>query len=201
MDGVLLDSEPIHFASFQSTLEHHNQSLSHSDYIKHFAGRTDEEGFKNYFDFINETVDIPLIMDKKTETYLELAKDQLVGYSGIVELVKELSTHIPLALVTGSLRAEANVALEALGISECFRVKICAEDVTRGKPDPEGYLKALSMLNMDSSDCVAIEDSPSGVSAVKSAGLDCIAVTNTHYVDDLKDATLVVEHLSINYFK
>jgi len=200
MDGVIIDSEPIHFAAFQSTLEHNGQSLTQADYLKHFAGRTDEDGFKEYFNSINETVDMPVILDRKTKAYLELAKDQLVAYQGVVDLIKKLAAEMSLALVTGSSKAEVNIVLNTLGISDCFSAMVCAEDVKNGKPDPEGYLKAQKMLKVHSPDCVVVEDSPSGISAAINAGFDCIAVTNTHSTDDLKAATLTVEHLSINLF-
>lgn len=200
MDGVILDSEPLHLAAFQLTLKNHDKNLSDDQYKQFFAGRTDEAGFQLYFDFIGESVNLPLIMDQKAKNYLKLAADQLVAYPGVVELVKKLSDVMPLALVTGSLRVEAETALNTLGIAEQFQVMVCAEDISEGKPNPEGYLKARDILGISHNDCVIVEDAPSGVLAAKNAGIDCIAVAHTHSNDELGEATVVVDKLTLNLF-
>jgi len=200
MDGVILDSEPLHVAAFQATLGRFGHELDMNGYEAHFAGKTDEAGFKQYFDFINEKADIPAIMSKKAKKYIELAKDQLIPYAGIVQLIKELSEHVPLALVTGSLRSEVDVALKACGIEGQFSAIVTADDITKSKPDPEGYLKASALLGIYPKDCVVVEDSPSGINAAIAATIDCIAVTNTHSKEELKAATMVVDELSLNLF-
>lgn len=200
MDGVILDSEPIHLAAFRATLANKGHILSDEDYKQHFAGKTDEAGFKQYFNFMNEEVDLSFVMNQKAKRFLELAADQLIPYPNIVSLIKELSKHVPLVLVTGSLRVEAEIALNACNVIDCFKGIIAAEDVKHGKPDPEGYLQAVNLLGLKTSDCVVVEDSPSGVKAANNAGIDCIAITNTHTSDELKVATKVVGSLSIDLF-
>jgi beta-phosphoglucomutase len=200
MDGVIVDSEPLHVAAFQATLKNYGHELSEEDYKNHFAGKTDEAGFRQYFQFVNESADINVIMDAKAKKYLELAGDQLVPYPGIVSLIRELATQVPLALVTGSLKAEADVALRTFAIADCFSVLVTAEDIQNSKPNPEGYLKAARLLAVNPNDCVVVEDSPSGVKAAHSAKIDCIAITNTHTADSLELATHVVDHLSLSMF-
>lgn len=198
MDGVIVDSEPLHVAAFQATLKGYGRDLTHEQYKQHFAGRTDEAGFSQYFDFIGETVDMPVIMDKKAMAYLELAAAQLVAYPGVIEFIRDLSEReTPLALVTGSLRAEAEATLKAFGLAHLFSVVITAEDIAHSKPNPEGYLKGAKALNTDPADCIVIEDAPSGVSAAKAAGMRCVAVTNTHSKEELREATLVVNQLHL----
>lgn len=200
MDGVILDSEPLHVAAFQATLENRGHTLSGQDYKDHFAGKTDEAGFESYFTFLNETVDLPVIMDAKAKKYLELAADQLVPYAGIVSLIRVLAESVPLALVTGSLRVEAEIALKTFEITDCFKVIVAAEDISQSKPSPEGYSKAAHLLGVPTSRCIVVEDSPSGVQAAQSAGCDCIAVTNTHKLEDLEGATNIVNRLELNMF-
>ena len=200
MDGVILDSEPLHTAAFQTTLMEHGKELSDDGYKQHFAGKTDKAGFEDYFDFINETVDIPLIMDQKTKIYLQLAADRLQGYPGMVALIKELSQTTQLALVTGSLRVEAEVALKALGITDCFEVTVTANDIEHSKPHPEGYLKAAALLGVDKEECVIVEDSPSGIMAALAAGIRSIGVTNTHTASELAGADLIVDSLDPSLF-
>lgn len=196
MDGVIVDSEPLHVAAFQATLQDYGKGLTQKDYKDHFAGRTDEAGFKKYFEFVNEVVNIPVIMDKKAKKYLELAADQLIPYAGIVGFIQDLAKkNIPLALVTGSLRAEAEVTLEAFGLADAFSVVIAAEDIHESKPSPEGYLKGIEALGVKPEDGIIIEDAPSGVLAAKNAGIRCVAVTNTHSEEELTGATYIVRQL------
>lgn len=196
MDGVIVDSEPLHVAAFQTTLKKYGYDLSHEHYKQHFAGQTDEAGFKQYFDFIGETVDLPVIMDAKAKAYLALASDQLKPYPGVIEYIRDLAARkIPLALVTGSLRIEAEVTLKTFDLANYFSVIIAAEDVEHGKPSPEGYFKGARSLGVDSADCIVIEDSPKGVQAAKAAGMRCLAVTNTHTNNELTDANSIVYQL------
>lgn len=201
MDGVILDSEPLHAAAFQATLELYGHTLTDEQYKEHFAGRTDKAGFESYLQFVNESIDVPVIMDQKAQKYLALAADQLIAYPGIVQVIRELSEQMPLALVTGSLRAETEVALSTLGIVDCFQAIVTAEDVIHGKPDPEGYLKAAQSLGVAIENCVVIEDSPNGVRAAVNAGAECIAVTHTHTPDELQEATKIVASLQLIDFK
>lgn len=197
MDGVIVDSEPLHVAAFQATLKNYGYDLSDEQYKQHFAGRTDEAGFKQYFDFIGETVELPVIMDEKAKAYLELAADQLLPYPGVIEFIQDLAERkVPLALVTGSLRAEAEVTLKAFGLTDLFKAVIAAEDISQSKPNPEGYLKGAKALGFEPADCIVIEDAPSGVKAANAAGMRCLAVTATHTEEELKGATLIIYQLS-----
>lgn len=198
MDGVIVDSEPLHVAAFQTTLKGYGHKLTNELYKQHFAGRTDEAGFNQYFDFVGETVDVPVIMDKKAMAYLELATDQLVAYPGVIEFIRDLAEgETPLALVTGSLRVEAEVTLKAFGLTDLFSVVIAAEDIEHSKPNPEGYLKGAKALCVNPADCIVIEDAPSGVKAAKAAGMRCVAVANTHSKEELEEATLIVNQLQL----
>ncbi|MGF7229046.1 MAG: HAD family hydrolase [Candidatus Saccharibacteria bacterium] len=200
LDGVILDSEPLHVAAFRATLENYGHSLSTHDYKECFAGKTDEAGFESYFKFIDENVDLSILMDEKAKKYLELAGNQLVPYPGVVQLIRSLARSMPLALVTGSLRAEAEVALRTFEITDCFKIIVAAEDISQSKPSPEGYNKAAALLGTPSTHCVVVEDSPNGIKAARAAGADCIAVTNTHTESELQDATNVVNQLELSMF-
>jgi len=196
MDGVIVDSEPLHVAAFQAILKNYGYSLSDEQYKQHFAGKTDEAGFKQYFDFIGETVDLPVIMDKKATAYLELAADRLVPYPDVIDFIKSLAEQsTPLALVTGSLRAEAEVTLKTFGLTDFFSSIVAAEDISQSKPSPEGYLKGSRALRAMPSDCIVIEDAPSGVKAARAAGMRCLAVTTTHTKEELREATAITDQL------
>lgn len=200
MDGVIFDNESLHMAAFRTTLSQYGHGLDNGQYMRYFAGKTDEEGFKQYFDIINEEVNIPTIMREKTKAYLDFASNQPTPYPDMIPLIKELSNLSELAIVTGSSRTEVDSMLRVCGLENQFSVIISADDVAHSKPNSEGYLKAADSLNVSVDKCVVVEDSPSGVQAAFAAKIDCIAVTNTHSLQELKLATQVVDTLSIDLF-
>lgn len=97
------------------------------------------------------------------------------------------------AVVTSATRRLAEARLEAVGILP--KTLVAADDVTRGKPDPEPYLLAARELGVDPSRCVVFEDAPAGLRAGRAAGMTTVALTTTHQAHEL-DADLVVENLS-----
>jgi len=99
-----------------------------------------------------------------------------------------------LAIVSGAARAEVDTVLRATGL-DVFEVIVTAEDVTRGKPDPEGYLLALLRLRLQAADAVAIEDSPPGIEAANAAGVRCVAVLGTVPRERLGQADEIVPRL------
>jgi sugar-phosphatase len=99
------------------------------------------------------------------------------------------------AIVTSGLRAVATARLVAAGIP-LPRVMITAESITRGKPDPEGYLKGAAALGVEPADCVVVEDAPAGAAASRAAGMRLLALTTTHGASELAPADLIVPDLT-----
>ncbi|MGP7999714.1 MAG: HAD family hydrolase [Streptosporangiaceae bacterium] len=116
---------------------------------------------------------------------------------GAVRLVRSISAAgVPLGLVTSAGRRYAEESLAALGVRELFDVVVTAEDVTAGKPDPEGYRAACRSLSQPPAACVVFEDAPAGVAAAKAAGAYCVAVTTSHDAAELTAADRVVPDLT-----
>ncbi|MCT9144729.1 HAD family hydrolase [Streptomyces violarus] len=97
------------------------------------------------------------------------------------------------AVVTSATRRLAEARLDAVGILP--KTLVAADDITRGKPDPEPYLLAARTLGVDPARCVVFEDAPAGLTAGRAAGMTTVALTTTHQAHEL-DADLVVENLS-----
>ncbi|HKP84611.1 MAG TPA: HAD-IA family hydrolase, partial [Blastocatellia bacterium] len=102
----------------------------------------------------------------------------------------------------GALRPEIELILGFGGVRDCFQVIVSAEDVARGKPDPESFLKALALINdragqaMSPRECLVIEDSIHGVHAAHLAGMLCLAVTNSYPEGELSEADLIIDSLA-----
>ncbi|MER7028025.1 MULTISPECIES: HAD family hydrolase [Streptomyces] len=135
--------------------------------------------------------------------------DEAVGYlngpdippphpvPGAAALVRSLhEAGVPMAVVTSGLREHAGAMLDHIGGAGLFTTMITAEDVTRGKPHPEGFLAGCEALGVTPGRAVAFEDAPAGIAAAKAAGLSCVALTTTHDAEALHAADLVVPDLS-----
>ena len=129
-----------------------------------------------------------------------LESGEAVTSDGIYEIAgaRELLEMLPAdrwAIVTSGIRAIAEFRIRHTGLP-MPSVMICAEDLSRGKPDPEGYLSAALRLGRASKDCIVIEDAPAGIEAAHNAGMRVIAIAATYPADQLSGADLVVERLT-----
>ena len=205
-DGVIADTEPLHFSSFRQTLAEVGISLTEFDYYANYLGYDDRGCFITALTAHRYPIDpaaLTQLMQRKAHAYLESVKDHLVIFPGVREFVREAAAMYPLAIASGALRHEIEVILEHAGLRKEFLHITSAEDVTRGKPDPQPFLQALAALNRQCGDqaitagsCLVIEDSIPGIRSAKTAGMKVLAVTNTHTIRDLHEAHMVTQSLS-----
>lgn len=198
MNGVLVNDEHLHESAFRQVLEQQGQTLSPEEYKDYFAGRTDKEGFEAYLSAKGVTDGLEPLMKAKSAQYQQLAGQGAEGYEGVKEFVEQAALQgLKLAVVTSSIKSEATSLLEGLGIAPFLTATVTAEDISEGKPSPEGYLKAAEQLGVEPSKCLVIEDAPSGIMAAKKAGMECIAVATTHNPDELSNADKVAPRLEL----
>jgi HAD superfamily hydrolase (TIGR01509 family) len=146
------------------------------------------------------------VIGRKSEQHRNLMKDGLPLFPGVVNFIRALRHRYPLGLVSMARRSEIDYALERAGLQNAFEVVVSAGDVQVCKPDPACYNRALKLLNEARSrahvlpfrpaECLAIEDSPPGVSAARAAGMRTLAVTNTVAERLLREAG--AEHVTAN---
>ena len=205
-DGVIADTEPLHFAGFRQTLAEIGINLTESDYYANYLGYDDRGCFIAALTTHRHPIDptsLAQLMQRKAHAYLESAKNHLVIFPGVREFVREAAAAYPLAIASGALRHEIEVILEQAGLRKEFLHITSAEDVTRGKPDPQPFLHALNALNrqrqeqvITAESCLVVEDSIPGIRSAKTAGMKVLAVANTHTLQDLHEAHAVASNLS-----
>ena len=130
----------------------------------------------------------------------ELEAKEAMTSEGVYEIegARELLESLPRdrwAIVTSGVRAVADFRIRYTRLP-APAVMICADDISRGKPDPEGYLTAATRLGFAANDCIVIEDAPAGIEAAHNGGMKVIAIATTYPADRLRDADLVVERLA-----
>lgn len=206
-DGVVADNEPIHCTLFQRVLGELGVFLSREEYYAEYLGYDDKGCFAAILAARGRPTTQALIHElvaRKAALYLDHIRDHLIILPGVREFVREAAKRHRLAIASGALRQEIEFILEQAGLRKEFEHITSAEDVSRGKPDPEAFLHALASLNRNRpgqadglvpADCLVVEDSIPGVRAAHRAGMKVLAVTNTHPAEDLREADAVTRSL------
>jgi HAD superfamily hydrolase (TIGR01509 family) len=177
MDGLLVDTEPLWFEIESEVMDRLGGDWSSADQAKLVGG-----SLQTTLDYLLGKATRPVSRERLARWMLEgmvsrLNRSAVRPRPGAFELLAEVQTAgVPYALVTSSERVIMEGVLRATGLR--FPVTVCAEDVTRIKPDPEPYLLATKLLGVDPASSVVLEDSPNGVAAAEAAGCQVIAVPN-----------------------
>jgi beta-phosphoglucomutase family hydrolase len=205
-DGVLVDSEMLHYQAFDNIFRPLGVQISVREYYDRFVGMTDEELFR----LLDKEKNLHLseqqlqkLFREKATSFKRLASTQAAIIEGVPKFLKLLfDNKIPMAICSGALLEEIEMILKGAGLRDFFDVIVSAEQVKKGKPDPEGFLLALKLLNkktnqtIEPQNCIVIEDSHWGLEAARNAGMHPVAVTNTYEADYLRPADKVIANLS-----
>lgn len=198
MDGVLTDSEIMHFDALNLTLGEEGVHIDFA-YYKQFIGSTVAHTWQTLrHDF---ALSRPIETLKRTDAANRralAARDGHLPVAGACELVRDLHRHeIKLAVASGSPLAAIEEITAQFGIRDCFARLVTGDQVARPKPAPDIFLAAARLLDVPPSACVVIEDSENGVAAAKQAGCFCIGYRNPHSGDqDLSPADVCLDSLS-----
>jgi HAD superfamily hydrolase (TIGR01509 family) len=193
MDGVIVNSEPIHERAFYDVLDELGYGQSHGMDFQDYIGRSD---FELWRDFVAKHKP-----PQTLEELLKLKRDRVIAtlqktqpfFPGLLPLVNKLAGEYGLAVASGSERTVVNAVLELQGVGRFFSTVVTAADVPQGKPAPDIFLHAARLLKVRPEDCWVIEDSKPGVQAGLAAGMRVIAVPNTHRASELSHAHHVLE--------
>ena len=203
-DGVIANTEPLHFAGLHLTLKEIGIELTEAEYYADYLGYDDRGCILAALATHHRAADpatVERLMTRKAQAYLESVRHHQVIFPGVPEFVQEAARSYPLAIASGALRHEIEYILESAGLRSAFTHITSAEDATRGKPDPQPFLLALKALqqrnpNLTPAACLVIEDSRPGLRAAVAAGMKVLAVTTTHTVQDLHEAHAITHRLA-----
>lgn len=195
LDGVLVDTAEFHFEAWQALLGPLGQEMSEEEFRRTFGLRNDTILRDLLGDLPRE--EIARLSDEKEALFRERARGRIGALPGALDLLHRLGQKgKKTALVSSTPRENLKLVLGELGVGDSFGAIVAAEDVERGKPDPEGFLLAARRLEVEPRDCVVLEDAAGGVEAAKRAGMRCIGVTTTRPREALEQADLVVGSLA-----
>ena len=196
LDGVVVDSEPLHYLSEKEMLSKRGVNLRRSD-IKEIVGRTEMEGIQYLKDRFGLKDSAKQLYEEKQRIYKRMLRKAVKPRPGLFNLLNSLEDEgMTLAIASSAPRENIDIVLKALGIEDKFRAVVSGDDVERGKPSPDIFLLAAQRIGIKPKNCLAIEDAQNGVEAAKRAGMTCIAVPNQFTQDqDFSRADAVVQGL------
>lgn len=205
-DGVITDSEMLHLRAFNEILAKSGLEIPTEEYYKEYLGFTDVECFEALVGkgrLILGDDSIQDLVVQKNEVFEKLAENDaaiIQGVPGFLDMLRQ--NNVPMAICSGALLAEIELILERADLRSFFEVIVSADDVIKGKPDPEGYVLALQKLNGNHSaailpeHCIVIEDSHWGLEAARAAGMHTAAVTNSYTAEQLTVAEKTIDNLN-----
>ena len=206
LDGTLAETEPLHYAAFTEILRPEGIELSREEYFTRLIGFNDHDCFETVLKENGKDASaahIEELIARKAISYQEIIRNRDVMYPGAAGFVRECAARFPLMIVTGTLRDEAEMILRRAGLRDLFIDIVAAEDVERGKPEPDGFVAALGRLGfllrqrdaIAPAEALVIEDTPAGIEAARRAGMRVLALKTTAPEADLAGADLIRESL------
>jgi beta-phosphoglucomutase len=203
-DGVLANSEPLHFRAFREVAAGEGLALTEGAYYSKYLGYDDVGAFramgKDGGISFSERQIFDLV-ERKAQRLEALERDGSVLFPGAREAIARMAELGPIAIASGARRAEIVRVLDREGLRAFFPVLVSAEDTPASKPDPAPYARAVELLaeatgaGLEAAECVAIEDSRWGLQSAREAGLHTIAITHSYAAAELTEADSVIIHL------
>ncbi|MDY6845279.1 MAG: HAD family phosphatase [Thermodesulfobacteriota bacterium] len=195
LDGVVVDTASFHFEAWRKFSHTQCVDFTEEDF-RHTFGLRNLEILEKILKRDLHPEEIEALSEEKETIFRDLIGDTIRPLPGVLKLLETLKTHgVRQALVSSTPIENIELILSSLDIKRYFGFIVSANDVKRGKPDPEGFLLAAEKLFVKPKNCVVIEDAIGGVQAAKNAGAKCIAIVGTHPRESLSFADVVVDSL------
>jgi len=199
-NGTLSDDEPVLCEIFMQLFAEHGRSLSAQEYFDELAGLSDPEIVKTWLG--EEHGDVQRVIDERVRLYRALVADGSSVHEHVREAVHFAAEHVPLAICSGAARAEIEPVVDSAGLAGCFHTVVSSDDVVRGKPDPEGYVAAFELLEVDPAGAVVFEDTEAGVASARAAGAGrVLAMRTTLEPNRLAEADELIDRLDVEVMR
>lgn len=188
-DGVILDSEPLHYEACCYALNPLGITINYSEYMEKYLGLSDKDMFPKLLHnegFSYSDIEIKHLIQQKAKAYMNIinTRDPLPLVVDFEQFIFKIASKVKkIAICSGSSHSEINTVLSKVRQGKLyayFDTIVTTEDVQRGKPSPEGYLLTAERLNVVPGDCLVIEDTLHGVKAAKAAGMQVIGLMTTY---------------------
>jgi beta-phosphoglucomutase len=194
-NGTLSHDEPILCEIFMELFAEHGKPLSAQEYFDELAGLSDPEIVRTWLG--RDHPDVDEVIEERIRRYRAAVADGSTVPEDVRAAVRYAAERVPVGLVTGAARAEVDPVIAAAHLVDAFAAIVAAEDVQRGKPEPDGYDLVRTKLEVAANDVLVFEDTEVGVTSAKAAGMRCFAVLGTLSLERLARADEVVERIDL----
>jgi beta-phosphoglucomutase len=196
MDGVIVDSNPVHKVALKQFCEKHGFHLSEKQLKEKIYGRTNKDWIPAIFGKITSD-QLKQYADEKEALFRKLYADSIKPVDGLIPFLELLEKQeFVKAIATSAPRENVDFTLFRTGTEKYFDTILDESFVSKGKPDPEIYIRTAEAIRFDPGYCIVLEDSLSGVKSGKAAGCKVVAITTTHSRSELAEADHIIDNFS-----
>lgn len=191
MDGVIVDTNPHHEIAWRTYYERHERTLSNEEFVEHISGKHNRMIVDHLFPGQTLPLDeIDRLGYEKEALFREIYAAHITPVPGLPAFLAMLKTRgIKMAVATSAPVENLDFVVDALQLRTYFDALLHEKLVTRPKPDPEIYLKAMTMLGVTPEEAIVFEDSMTGIRAGRASGAKVVGVATTHTPAELADLT------------
>jgi beta-phosphoglucomutase len=195
MDGVIVDNLPYHVEAWLLFCERNSIPLTKEIFYKELNGMNSKDTFEWFYKKEMTRAEVEVLEEEKELLYREFYAEHRKPAEGLLTFLNELrSRGIKTALATSAGPGNIDFIVDGLGIRDQFDVIIGGAEVTKGKPDPEIYLKAAALVGVAPEDCWVIEDSLQGIASGLAAGARVVGITTSHTAQELAHTQVIAPH-------
>lgn len=194
MDGVIVDNISYHLKAWKEFCNKYSINLSDDEFNKNISGKSNKDILKYIFKKELNPDEIKKYADEKETMYRKLYSKHIEPRTGLINFLKMLKqNNIKTAIATSAPKINLDFILKSIEIEEYFDILVYEDMVSKGKPDPEIYLKAANLLGIEPKQCIVIEDALSGIKSGLNAGMKVIGMTTVHKKEELTNTNLVID--------
>lgn len=201
MDGVIINSNPTHLTSWKSYLKNNRIEASDEDLRNHMFGKSNSYIVKYFFKKEFSKEELQKMQTEKEALFREEFKETFESVPGIEVFMEELlANNVKLGIATSAPMANMQLTMSKLPVTAKVHSKMAEEDVEHHKPHPEVYLKSAINIGLEPSKCIVFEDSSSGITAGKAAGMKVVGVLTSFSKEELPPCDAYIKDFSeINF--
>ncbi len=193
LDGTLANTEPLHYEAWRDTLLNNGVTEFSFETFLNYVGTSNEKVAGDYINSHQIDKSIKILIKEKQNLYMDLIP-RIELCLGVKETVLHFAPKLKLAVASSSHEKEVRAILQAHGLLDSFQAIVCGDMVMEKKPNPEIYLKAASLLQVEPAKCIAFEDSSPGLNGAKNANMTGIAIPNEFTTNhDFSRADLIIK--------
>ena len=193
MDGTLVDNMKFHSQAWMALFESLGIYLDADEFQRRTAGKTNPEILRKFTGRDLSEDEIQVLSDQKENFYRDLYRPHLKATTGLRPFLEQAQEqHIPMGLATAAGKENIAFVLHGLKLEDFFSAIVGAEDIKKGKPDPEIFIKSATKLHIQPQDCIVFEDSLFGIEAAHRAGMRAVFITTSHQPEALGDQPAIM---------